>query len=147
MTTPDKSALVTGNQTALFKVAYRVIYGDTDRAGVVYYATYLRLSEIGRTELMRERLNMPYRSMEEGGNLFPVVEAYVRYRSPATYDDLLDIETWIQNISRWAITFSYSITCHGRRVVQGHTKHACTDSAGNLTKIPEELIKAVDLTR
>ena len=38
---------------------YRVIYGDTDQMGVVYYANYLRWFEIGRTELLRQ-VGMPY---------------------------------------------------------------------------------------
>ena len=37
----------------VFTTSYRVIYGDTDAAGVVYNANYLRLFEIGRTEMMR----------------------------------------------------------------------------------------------
>lgn len=37
----------------IFKNQYRVIYGDTDSGGVMYHANYLRLAEIGRTELMR----------------------------------------------------------------------------------------------
>ena len=37
----------------VFTTTYRVIYGDTDAAGVMYNANYLRLFEIGRTEMMR----------------------------------------------------------------------------------------------
>jgi len=43
---------------------YRVIYGDTDAGGVVYYANYLRFFEMGRTELMRSA-QVPYRLIEE----------------------------------------------------------------------------------
>lgn len=126
----------------MFKVTYRVIYGDTDRAGVAYYATYLRLFEIGRTEYMRQVLGRPYKSMEEDGRLFPVVEAYVRYKSPAIYDDLLDIETQLQNVSPWSITFFYRISCENRTIVHGHTKHASTDNKGKLTKLSRGLIEA-----
>ncbi len=126
-----------------FTIPYRVIYGDTDRAGVVYYATYLRLFEIGRTEFMRNVLHSPYRAMEEKGLLFPVVEAYIRYKSPATYDDLLDIETGIREFSSYSITFSYKITSSQKLLVQGHTKHASTDRQGKLTKLPRGLIEAL----
>ena len=136
---PDAS-VHTGGST--FKVTYRVIYGDTDKAGVVYYATYLRLFETGRTEYMRQVLGRPYRSMEECGHLFPVVEAYVRYKSPARYDDLLDIETQVRNISPWSITFFYRISRENTTIVHGHTKHASTDLKGKLTKLPQELIEA-----
>ena len=136
---PDAAAHAGGST---FKVTYRVIYGDTDRAGVVYYATYLRLFETGRTEYMRQILGRPYKSMEEGGLLFPVVEAYVRYKSPAMYDDLLDIETQIRNVSPWSITFSYRISRENRTIVHGYTKHASTDLKGKLTKLPRGLIEA-----
>ncbi len=125
-----------------FSISYRVIYGDTDRAGVVYYATYLRLFEMGRTEYMRHVLDRPYRSLEEQGHLFPVVEAYLRYKSPATYDDLLDIETELKGFSPYSITFSYRISCLQKTIVQGYTKHASTDRTGKLTKLPQGLIEA-----
>lgn len=143
MTRSSKSNNAPDKDKGCFSTSYRVIYGDTDRAGVVYYATYLRLFEIGRTEYMRHVTGTPYRELEEGGILFPVVEAYVRYKSPATYDDMLDIETEIQNFSRYSITFSYKITCSGRTVVHGHTKHASTDRTGKLTKLPQGLIEAI----
>ncbi len=129
-----------------FTVPYRVIYGDTDKAGVVYYGAYLRLFEIGRTEFMRNVFNRPYRAMEEEGILFPVVEAYLRYKSSSTYDDLLEIETGIREISSYSITFSYRITRSGRLVVQGHTKHASTDRKGKLTKLSQGLIEALGRT-
>ena len=37
------------------RCTYRVIYGDTDQMGVVYYANYLAFFERGRCEYMRER--------------------------------------------------------------------------------------------
>ena len=123
-------------------VAYRVIYGDTDRAGVVYYATYLRLFEIGRTEYMRNILGRPYKSLEEQGLLFPVVEAYIRYKSPAAYDDILHIYTRMQAVSKYSITFSYHIRRRDKTIVHGRTKHASTDRHGKLTKLPLGLIKA-----
>src|ERR1043165_9410372 len=52
---------------------YRVIYGDTDQMGVVYYANYLRWFEMGRTELLRQ-LGAPYSSIEGRGAFFPVTE-------------------------------------------------------------------------
>ncbi len=123
-------------------ISYRVIYGDTDRAGVVYYATYLRLFEMGRTEYMRHILKQPYRRMEEKGHLFPVVEAHIRYKSPATYDDLLDIRTELVDTSPYSITFSYKISCERKTIVLGYTKHASTDTTGKLTKLPQGLIES-----
>ncbi len=120
-------------------VSYRVIYGDTDKAGVVYYANYLKLFEIGRTEWMRDILGKPYRELENSGILFPVVEVYVRYKAPAGYDDLLTIHTALKDISKVTLTFYYEIKRHDKILVTGNTKHAAADTTGKLTRIPKEI--------
>ena len=124
-------------------VFYRVIYGDTDRAGVVYYANYLRLFEMGRTEWMRNVLGTPYRRLEESGVLFPVVEAHIRYKAPATYDDLLEIRTALEDTSRVTITFCYEIKRDGKLLVTGNTRHAAAGTDGRLTRIPRDLSYAL----
>ena len=45
-------------------VKYRVLYADTDKAGIVYYGTYARFYEIGRTELIRD-LGYAYKNLED----------------------------------------------------------------------------------
>ena len=76
----------------IFATTYRVIYGDTDAAGVVYNANYLRYFEIGRTEMMRAWA-LPYSAIEELGCILPVTESYLRFKAPAAYDDLITIAT------------------------------------------------------
>ena len=69
--------------------SYRVIYGDTDQMGVVYYANYLRWFEKGRSEFLRQ-IDLPYKTIEEQGLHFPVTEVSCRYfrsaRSRRDYD-------------------------------------------------------------
>ena len=124
-------------------IFYRVIYGDTDRAGVVYYANYLRLFEMGRTEWMRDVLGAPYKSLEESGVLFPVVEAHIRYKAPATYDDLLEIKTALEDASKVTLTFCYEIKRDGKLLVTGNTRHAAAGTNGRLTRIPGDLSHAL----
>ena len=62
----------------------RVLYGDTDAAGVVYYGNYLRYFELGRTEYMRD-LVQTYREIESQGLVLPVIECYTRYKAPAAF--------------------------------------------------------------
>ena len=50
---------------------YRVIYGDTDQMGVVYYGNYASLYEIGRTEMIRS-LGVSYKEIEGWGIMLPV---------------------------------------------------------------------------
>ncbi|HEY0785074.1 MAG TPA: thioesterase family protein [Acidobacteriaceae bacterium] len=77
----------------LFTTRFRVRYAETDQMGVVYHANYLVWMEVGRVEMMRE-LGFTYQRLEaEEGCVLPVVEVSCRYRAPARYDDLLEMET------------------------------------------------------
>lgn len=120
--------------------SYRVIYGDTDQMGVVYYANYLKWFEIGRTELLRQ-IGMPYNSIEEKGLRFPVTEVSCRYFRPSRYDDVIAIETSLSSLGRATLTFRYRLLRKedGVLIASGWTKHACVDEKGEVTKIPPNL--------
>ena len=88
----------------------RVRYGETDQGGVVYHANYIPYFEIGRTELMRAELDMPYEALErEGGVLLLVVDMEAKFRRPAYYDDLLAIETRVAQVSGAKVRFAYRV--------------------------------------
>lgn len=122
---------------------YRVIYGDTDQMGVVYYGNYLRYFEAGRNEYLREK-GARYRDVERKFVIhLPVVEANVRYRHPARYDDLLRIETEVTEVRRARLRFAYRIVREeGERLLaEGETVHACVDREGRPVKLPERLVE------
>jgi len=117
----------------------RVIYGDTDQMGFVYYANYLRFFETGRNEYLRAQ-GMPYRGIEEElGVRLPVVEAGVQYKQPARYDDLLVVETSLVQVRRASARFEYLVRRGGEALVTGHTVHACIDFDGAIQLLPESL--------
>jgi acyl-CoA thioester hydrolase len=103
---------------------YRVPYADTDQMGVVYYGNYLTLFERARNELMRA-CGYTYRTCEEEGFMLPVIHAQLDYRSPARYDDLLEVTAFVQ---RWK-GVRLEIACEVRRkgeeriLVSGFTRH------------------------
>jgi acyl-CoA thioester hydrolase len=119
----------------------RVIYGDTDQMGIVYYANYLRFFEAGRTEFIRAK-GLRYRDFEASYQLWlPVTEANVRYLQPARYDDLLRVETSLAEIRRVSATFAYRLVREdGQLLVTGRTVHACIDLKGKLRRLPEALV-------
>ena len=125
---------------------YRVIYGDTDQMGVVYYANYLRWFERGRGELLRA-CGIPYATIERRGMHFPVAQLSCRYFRPARYDDLIVIETRIASVSRASLTFSYRIMRDAQNTLlaSGSTKHACVDGQGRIMRIEEELMKVFEV--
>jgi acyl-CoA thioester hydrolase len=118
----------------------RVYYEDTDCGNVVYYANYLRYMERSRTEFMRDR-GIELVELLHQGTMFMVVEAKVKYRSPAKYNDLLDIESTITDITSASIIFTTMIYRHkGPLLVHGTVRIACTDADGHIKRIPEELL-------
>jgi acyl-CoA thioester hydrolase len=70
---------------------------------VVYYGNYAQYFEIGRVESIRA-LGFTYKQMEDEGVIMPVVELHTRFLRPATYDELLTIQTQIR-----ALPTSYHI--------------------------------------
>jgi acyl-CoA thioester hydrolase len=125
--------------------AYRVIYGDTDQMGIVYYANYLRWFESGRSEFLRQ-IGLPYGTIEAQGFHFPVTEVNCRYANSARYDDIVLIETELIELGRASLSFAYRILCQSNNdelLASGSTKHACIDRSGKLTRIPSVLLEAL----
>jgi len=120
------------------RIECRVLYGDTDSGGVVYYGNYLRFFEAGRTEILRAH-GTSYRELEDRGYIMPVVECNTRYKASARYDDLLVVETSITEVRKMACRFNHRISRaeDGRFLVKGYTLNACITRAGKLTNFPE----------
>ncbi len=118
----------------------RVIYGDTDQMGVVYYANYLRWFEAGRTEFLRAK-GVSYGDFESQERLIlPVVEAGVSYRSPARYDDLVAIETTLVEAKRASARFEYAVRRGEDLLATGFTLHACVGPDGRIKRLPMEFL-------
>jgi acyl-CoA thioester hydrolase len=123
---------------------YRVIYGDTDQMGVVYYANYLRWFERGRSEFLRQ-IGLPYSTIEQQGFHFPVTEVNCRYANSARYDDVVRIETEITELGRASLSFVYRIAREADNdlLATGSTKHACIKQTGKVARIPAILLDAL----
>ena len=70
----------------------RVRYADTDRMGRVYYARYLEWFECGRSQYFRD-IGLPYTQLEATGIFLPVMEVHCRYRNAPAYDEIIVVET------------------------------------------------------
>lgn len=137
----------------IHRTTCRVLYGDTDAGGVVYYGTYLRYLERGRTEFMRG-LGIPYRLIQERGLILPVIECYTRYKASAVYDDLLSIQTALAEVKKFSCTFHYRILRQeaGQNnaqtlLVKGSTTHASVNVNGKLAPLPDDVLKILQSIR
>ena len=116
----------------------RVIYGDTDQMGVVYYANYLRYFEAARAGYLRAH-GRTQRDLTAWDVALPVVEAHCRYRRPAFYEDLLDVALEIASVKGASMRFEYAITRDDVLLAEGYTVHACVNGAGKPRRMPPEL--------
>ncbi|MFB6367138.1 acyl-CoA thioesterase [Paenibacillus elgii] len=118
--------------------ALRVRYQETDQMGVVYHANYLNWFEVGRTEMIRE-LGMPYQALEARGLLLPVIEADLKFRSPARYDDLVTIDTKVVELRSLRLQFAYEIKRGEEVLVTGRTQHVWLNRDWKPVRIDREL--------
>lgn len=102
----------------------RVRYADTDKMQFVYNGKYLEYFEVGRTELLRS-CGLAYSEVEKEGYQLPLIEAKLRYISPARYDDLLDIEATVSEFLSAKVHIDYKITRHetDEVITEGYTTH------------------------
>jgi len=98
------------------KLKVRVGYVDTDRAQVMHHSTYLRYLEAARVEYLRDR-EYDFRAMElEQGLSLAVVEANVRYKAGARFDDMIELRTWIAVANRAKLRFD-TVIVRGEEVL------------------------------
>jgi acyl-CoA thioester hydrolase len=124
----------------MVKTEIRVIYGDTDQMGVVYYGNYLRYFEAARTEWLRSK-GATYRDFETAHAIYlPVAEAKVSYKRPARYDDVITVETRLGELGRVSLRFDYRVVRGEDLLALGHTVHACVSRDGELRELPEAML-------
>jgi acyl-CoA thioester hydrolase len=114
----------------------RVIFGDTDQMGVVYYANYLRFFEGARAEYWRW-LGRSYKDLEAAQIAMPVIEAHCKYKRPAQYEDLLAIETDVTEMRGASLRFTYLVRRDGELLAEGYTRHAVIGPTGRPRPIPD----------
>lgn len=91
-----------------FETTKRVLYGETDKMGYVYYGNYPLFYEKGRVECMRS-LGVSYKGLEDSGIMMPVLDMNIKYIKPVKYDDLVRIKTTILEVPGVRIKFKYEL--------------------------------------
>lgn len=116
----------------------RVRYAETDKMGIVHHSNYLIWFEAGRSDLCRAR-GFSYIQMEADGALMIVAESYVRYKSPAYYEDILVVRTQLGEMRSRSIQFVYEVfrPSDETLIAEGETLHLVTDENKKVRSIPE----------
>ncbi len=111
-----------------FSVAVRVYYEDTDAAGVVYYANYLRFMERARTDWLRAQLTGPHELAASDKVLFAVRSVALEFLMPARLDDFLTITAEPTSIRGASLTF-YQACWRGQEIMCcGEIDLVCVDA-------------------
>ena len=137
-----------GEQSSLrgepFVFPVRVYYEDTDAAGVVYYANYLKFMERARTEWLAA-IGMPLAELEAAhGIVFVVTHADITFRGPARLGDRLDVSVEPQEIGASRIELHQVVRCGKEDLVTAQVEIACVNTATfRPVRIPEPVIAKI----
>lgn len=93
----------------MHEFALRVYYEDTDLAGIVYYANYLKFIERGRTEWVRAQGIDQNRLKDEEGMVFAVRRVEADYLAPARFDDDLIVRTSVVQMTGVRIVLNQDV--------------------------------------
>jgi acyl-CoA thioester hydrolase len=115
----------------------RIYYEDTDAAGVVYHANYLKFFERARTEYFRAR-ELFVAELAAAGFVFPVVKMEIEFLAPGRHDDLLEVATEPSRVGGSSFAMKQQvIRKHDKRVlVSAEVTLACIGPDLKARRIP-----------
>jgi acyl-CoA thioester hydrolase len=127
------------------RLAARVYYADTDFSGVVYHARYLEFLERGRSDFLR--MAGVHHTELAGGKHGEVIAWVVRrmeidFVSPARIDDILLVETCVDDISGARIFMAQTLTRDGNLLVKARVEAAIVGGNGRPRRFPKEWLPA-----
>lgn len=128
---------------AVHRFPIRVYYEDTDAAGIVYYANYLKFAERARTEWLREIGGDEARVLKDSGLLFVVRRCEVEYLQAARLDDLLEVETRVTGFAGATLDLAQTVRRDAVDLVAMSVKLACLNPAGRPARLPAVLRAAL----
>jgi len=131
-----------------FNWPLRVYYEDTDSGGVVYHSNYLNFMERARTEWLRA-LGFEQTSLKSDlGIMFVVHSISIAYKSPACFNDLLEIRTHFLKMGHGSIEFIQKIYRDDQLLIEANVKLACVDTAifkpVGIPKVIKQAIKPME---
>lgn len=119
--------------------AVRVYYEDTDLAGIVYYANYLRFIERGRSEWIRS-LGVDQGALRQvAGIVFAVRRIEADYLKPARFDDELQVVTRLVAMSGARIDLAQEVTRAGECLFSAQVTLVCLADHGAPARIPADI--------
>lgn len=104
-----------------------VRFAETDAGGIAHHSAFLVWFEVARVAYLAEYAG-GYQKLREQGIESPVVEASVRYLSPARFDEKLRVYVRISDLRGARFRCQYMVERDGERLAEGSSLHALVDS-------------------
>lgn len=86
----------------------RVRYGEVDQMGFLYHSHYVEYFDVARNDMMNA-LGVPNTEIERSGVMLPVVRVEIDYCTPAHFDDVLTVKTYLKEMPKATIKFDYEV--------------------------------------
>jgi len=119
----------------MYRFSCRVYYEDTDLAGIVYYANFLKFIERARSEWVRD-LGIDQNQMKEQGIVFAVRRVEADYIAPARFDDLLDVVTSVASKTAARLVLDQTVLCHDQVLFNAKVTLVAMVLDGRPTRLP-----------
>ena len=121
----------------------RVYYEDTDLAGIVYYANYLKFIERARSEWVRGLGIDQALLRAEHGLVFAVRRVEADYLRPAVFDDVLSVQTVLADHSGARLVLDQAVLRGAQTLFTARVTLVCLTAAGTATRFPTALRTAL----
>lgn len=118
------------------RLTLQVRFCETDLMGIVHHSNYLQYFEAGRVAWLKAH---GVDLSPATGVQLPVVDAHVRYRKPARFDDAIEVATWLPEIKGASMTFAYAVRRGDELLCEGETRLACVGTSLVPQRIPDWL--------
>ena len=117
----------------------RVYYEDTDMAGIVYYANYLKYIERARSDWVRE-MGIDQNAMrEEEGVVFAVRRVEADYHQPARFDDVLEVRTTVASVTGARLVMDQDMYRGEDLLFSAQVTIVCINEAGQPARLPANI--------
>jgi acyl-CoA thioester hydrolase len=117
----------------------RVRYGECDPQGIVFNANYLLYFDVAFTEYWRDRIG-PWDDMASFGVDAVVAEANLRFRAPARFDDVLQLEVVTEELGTTSMTTRIEVQREGELLVEMRLRHVFVDrTTRSKTAMPDAI--------
>lgn len=133
-----------GKDNGAHRFALRVYYEDTDAAGIVYYANYLRFAERARTEMLRVTGLVSSELMARANVVLGVRRCSVDYLRPARLDDELEIETRVVKVSGASLELRQVVWRGREELVAMDLKLGCMSLDGRAARLPKAVRRTLN---